>query len=160
VATYHAFADVYAAEARSLWAYLRRLGADPDLASDLSQESFVRWLDSVAADLTGSRARAYLFSIASNLLVDHWRRSQRELSWDDAGGEQIESAPAGDDGMPPHVWHGLSRRQRQLLWLAYAEEFSHDEIAAICRLESGSVRVLLSRARARARTLLEAGVTR
>jgi len=36
-----------------------------------------------------------------------------------------------------------------LLWLAYAEGFRHDEIAAITGLAPDGIRVLLSRARAR-----------
>ncbi|HST37296.1 MAG TPA: sigma-70 region 4 domain-containing protein, partial [Allosphingosinicella sp.] len=53
------------------------------------------------------------------------------------------------------VWAGLSQRDRQLLWLAYAEEFSHAEMGEITGLAADSIKVLLSRARAR----LKAGLT-
>ena len=57
--------------------------------------------------------------------------------------------------IPQHVWARLTMRERQLLWLAYAEGFTHDEIASITQLASDSIRVLLSRARARFQALQE-----
>ena len=53
------------------------------------------------------------------------------------------------------AWGALTQREQQLLWLAYAEEFSHSEIAGITGLAPASIKVLLSRARAR----LKAGLT-
>jgi RNA polymerase sigma-70 factor (ECF subfamily) len=38
-------------------------------------------------------------------------------------------------------------RDRQLLWLAYAEGYSHHEIAEVTGLASASIRLLLFRAR-------------
>ena len=41
----------------------------------------------------------------------------------------------------------LSRREQQLLWLLYGEEFAHKEVARIMKLSTASVRVLSFRAR-------------
>jgi len=41
----------------------------------------------------------------------------------------------------------MSPRERQLLWLAHAEGYSHKEIAEVTGLVSASVRLLLFRAR-------------
>ena len=49
----------------------------------------------------------------------------------------------------------LRPRERQLLWLAYAEGYSHREIAQITGLASASIRLLLFRARRKAARLLE-----
>ena len=43
------------------------------------------------------------------------------------------------------AWQALTQREQQLLWLAYAEEFSHAEIAGITGLAPASIKVLLSR---------------
>ena len=48
-------------------------------------------------------------------------------------------------------------RDRQLLWLAYAEGYSHQEIAQITGLASASVRILLFRARRKLARLLRTG---
>src|SRR5271166_2443446 len=73
-----AFAGFYSRSARPLWAYLARVSADPALADDLMQESFVRFLCAARPELSLAEgevaARRYLFRIATNLLRDHWRR--------------------------------------------------------------------------------------
>jgi RNA polymerase sigma-70 factor (ECF subfamily) len=43
----------------------------------------------------------------------------------------------------------IGPRDRQMLWLAYVEGASHDEIARIMKLRSASVRSMLFRARKR-----------
>jgi RNA polymerase sigma-70 factor, ECF subfamily len=48
----------------------------------------------------------------------------------------------------------LKPRERQLLWLAYAEGCSHKEIAEITGLKSPSIRLLLFRARHKLARLL------
>ena len=51
----------------------------------------------------------------------------------------------------------MKPRERQLLWLAYAEGYSHREIAAITGLATASIKLLLFRARRRIAALLDAG---
>ena len=147
------FASFYAAHHAGIWAYLARLGASSAVASDLAQETFVRWLERDASEFRGS-ARAYLYRIALHQFIDHVRRSRREIAWDAV--TEI-AAPEADTSsvIPQRIWSQLTLRQRQLLWLAYAEGFSHDEIAAMTRLAPDSIRVLLSRARARCQALME-----
>ena len=48
----------------------------------------------------------------------------------------------------------LRLRDRQLLWLAYAEGYSHREIAEVTGLASASIRLLLFRARRKIAALL------
>ena len=52
------------------------------------------------------------------------------------------------------IFSELKPRERALLWLAYVEGDTHADIAASLRLGRGSIKVLLSRARARLRDLL------
>ena len=52
----------------------KRLHSSAD-ADDLAQDAFVRWLGSAEADQPVP-PRPLLFSIARNLLTDHWRRQQ------------------------------------------------------------------------------------
>ena len=48
----------------------------------------------------------------------------------------------------------LKRRERELLWLAYAHGSSHEEIGAALGLKTGSIKPLLFRARHRLAALL------
>ena len=149
-----AFAGFYERSARSLWAYLARVSADPALADDLMQESYVRFLCASQPDpLPGEgevAGRRYLFRIATNLLRDHWRRP-RQASIEEIPEEFF--AAAGDAAQSDSkavlgpAMKLLRPRDRQLLWLAYAEGYSHREIAEITGLASAGIRLLLFRAR-------------
>ena len=153
-ARFAAFAATYAEQHRPVWAYLVRLGATKTLAEDLAQEVFVKWLNHAQSPDEPRQARAFLFTAATRLLIDRWRRERRFVSWDAAA--PVESvAPAADGMISGGAWAALTQREQQLLWLAYAEEFSHAEIADITGLAPASIKVLLSRARAR----LKAGLT-
>lgn len=153
-ARFAAFAATYAAHHRPVWAYLVRLGATPAVAEDLTQEAFVKWLNHAHSVGEPGQVKAFLFTTANRLLIDQWRRERRFVPWDEA--VPAQSIDAAEDGMMSGgAWAALSQREQQLLWLAYAEEFSHAEIAGITGLASASIKVLLSRARAR----LKAGLT-
>jgi RNA polymerase sigma factor (sigma-70 family) len=89
-------------------------------------------------------------------MTDRWRRAEREMSWlDRLRGEPERSAPdpIAHDTIS-HEFAELKPRERALLWLAYVEEQNHQEIADALGLARGSVKVLLSRARGRLRSLL------
>ena len=148
------FAAFYERSARPLWAYLARSSADPALADDLMQESYVRFLCASGApsliDQGESAARLYLFRIATNLLRDHWRRP-RAASIEEIP-EEFFAAQGRSAQTDSHILLGpalrrMNPRERQLLWLAYAEGYSHREIAQVTGLAAASIRLLLFRAR-------------
>jgi RNA polymerase sigma-70 factor (ECF subfamily) len=155
-----AFAAFYERTARPLWAYLARSSGDPMLAEDLMQESFVRYLCADAPTDGDVEARRYLFRIGSNLLRDHWRRPAQssiedlpEMSFTAADATASWEARA----LLAPALASLKPRERQMLWLAHAEGYSHREVAEIMGMGSASVRLLLFRARRKLATLLEKG---
>ncbi|MDR3771729.1 MAG: sigma-70 family RNA polymerase sigma factor [Terracidiphilus sp.] len=158
-----AFAAFYQRSARPLWAYLARVSADPALADDLLQESFVRLLCAGRPELSLAEgevaARRYLFRIASNLLRDHWRRpvsaSIEELP-EELFAATDRSAQADTQAVLGPALARMRPRDRQLLWLAHAEGYSHGEIAQITGLASASIRLLLFRARRKIARILMA----
>jgi RNA polymerase sigma-70 factor, ECF subfamily len=156
-----AFAAFYERSARSLWAYLARVSGDAALADDLMQESYVRFLCAdwpsrigIEGEVAGRR---YLFRIATNLLRDHWRRPS-SASLDELPEELFaarDGAGEADARMALGPALALMRpRERQLLWLAHAEGYSHREIAEITGLAGASIRLLLFRARHKIAQLL------
>jgi RNA polymerase sigma-70 factor, ECF subfamily len=144
------FAAFYERSARPLWAYLARTSGDAALADDLMQESYVRFLCAGSPFDGEVASRKYLFRIATNLLRDHWRHS-RTVSIEDL---PVERSAARDTSnqtdsrltLEPAMAK-LRPRDRQLLWLAHAENYSHREIADITGLAVTSIRLLLFRAR-------------
>jgi RNA polymerase sigma-70 factor (ECF subfamily) len=156
-----AFAAFYERSARPLWAYLARTSGDPALAEDLMQESYVRFLcasrpPSPLAE--GEVAcRRYLFRIATNLLRDHWRRPRTasiEEMPENSFSFSSNSSQADSQMMLGPAMAQMRPRERQLLWLAHAEGYSHREIAEVTGLGSASIRLLLFRARRKIARLL------
>ena len=148
-----AFGQFYQRHARAVWTYAYRVTNNAADADDIVQEAFLRLFTS---DLTTDEEglRRYVFRVAGNLIADRWRKRLRA--------ERHESSPAQSQDPEPRdidvarIFSELKPRERALLWLAYVECDSHADIAIALRLERASVKVMLSRARARLKHLLAA----
>lgn len=145
------FRILYGRTARPLWAYLLRVSGDPALADDLLQDCYCRFLALEDPPQDEAHRKNYLFRIATNLLRDHWRAVQRHgtVSFETADlpseDRSVASIPLRSD--LGRALAQLKPRERQLLWLAYAEGASHKEIAEASGMKAASVRPLLFRAR-------------
>ena len=124
--------------------------SNPELADDLLQEAFFHLLRTPHPPLEREACRKYVFTIASNLARDWFRREKRNLEdlVEGADGIVEPSVPLRFDMAA--VLQNLTARERQLLWLAYAEGFSHAEIAEITGLQVGSIRPMLFHSRRKA----------
>jgi RNA polymerase sigma-70 factor (ECF subfamily) len=142
------FRRLYEATSRPLWGYLQHASGRPDVADDLLQETYCKFLLSKAQAMDEARTRSYLFRIATNLL--HNRSRSRD---DSAIEEPAECGAESDEDARLDVramMRQLKPRERELLWLAYVEGMSHAEIAAATGLGAMSIRILLYRARQKA----------
>ena len=159
-----AFRAFYDRTARPLWSYLSRMTCDSHLADDLLQESFYRFLRTRGHWENESHRRAYLFRIATNLVLDGRRRARRaglvplpESDHDTipaAGGDLAEASVRRADLR--RAMDRLRPRERALLWLAYAQGHAHTEIADTLGVKTGSVKLLLFRARRKLAGMLRA----
>lgn len=157
--TEEAFRAFYELTARPVWLYLARITGDRRLADDLLQDAYYRFLRSTMAFDSDDHRRNYLFRIATNLAHDHRRRSRmRPVAVDDS--ELVlpaDSESADQVSRRLDVTRALGHlrpRDRSLLWLAYAQGASHEEIAATLGLKRSSLKTLLFRARRRLVTAL------
>jgi RNA polymerase sigma-70 factor (ECF subfamily) len=152
-----AFRAFYDRTARSVWSYLARITGDRTLADDLLQESYYRFLRAERRFDGESHRRNYLFRIATNLAHDRHRR-----------GRQAVNVPVPAENEPGALVDGsdlaaeterrtdlaramatLKPREREMLWLAYAQGSSHEEIAESLGVRKASIKILLFRARRR-----------
>jgi len=155
-----AFASFYQRTARPVWSYLVHVSGNPALADDLLQESYLRFLCAARWSDGEGACRRYLFRIATNLLRDHWRKrapaSLEGLPEEAFGTVQgPDIAQLDSQKMLARAFHRLRPRERQLLWLAYAEGATHAEIAEITGLRTAGIRILLYRARRKLAHLLK-----
>ena len=158
-----AFAEFYGRSVRGLWSYVYRVTGHAADADDIVQEAFCRLLRAGLAEQDEEGRRRFLYRVASNLVVDRWRRAARERQqqnqspvpapFDRAQGRPVPSALRSDEDVA-RTFAQLTPRERALLWLAYVEEESHEQIAASLGLGRRSIKVLLFRARRHLRDLL------
>lgn len=148
------FERLYRRHARPLWAYLARASGSPQAADDLAQECFMRYLRAAPRLADDDHRRNYLYRIGTNLLRNRFQRAPREeeLMDDEAATVQHTAPGAGEDHQilrrdVAALLQRLTLRQRQMLWLAYVEGFTHREIGIQLGLGTDSVRQLLLRAR-------------
>jgi len=158
--TFRAF---YERTSRAVWIYLARVTGDRNLADDLLQETYYRFYKAGAAHQDEGHRRNSLFCIATNIARDTHRRNARHpiepLELNEAAEETvaIDARIAERFEESTDLWRAMAQLkpiQREMLWLAYALGSSHAEIAEIVGVKSGSVKILLFRARRKLAALL------
>ena len=150
-----AFRVFYSRTNRSLWAYVMRVSGRRDVADDLVQESYCRFLAAKLPEMDAAESRSYLFKIATNLLRDRW--PSRGVSDVVSATRQASEDDPETRTDVRRAFEQLKPRERQLLWLAHVEGFDHREIARLTGLKVASIRVLLFRARRELARVLEEG---
>jgi len=161
-----AFRLFYERTARPVWAYLSRMSGDARLADDLLQETYYRFLRANVTHESDAHRKNYLFRIATNLVKDLRRRPRLDAAPLTADGEPIDHADPQSVNLADgairrlDLARSMSRlkpRERELLWLAYAQGSSHQEIAETLGLKTASIKLLLFRARRRLAAYLREG---
>src|SRR6202035_4056484 len=111
--------------------WVRRLVDDDDTAHEIASEAFVRLL---ARWTKVDRPQSYLYMIATNLIRDHWRKTERERRAipsvtprhaPDAGAAPAEDVDVG------HVIASLPPRLRDPFLLHYYGGFGLKEVASL-----------------------------
>jgi RNA polymerase sigma-70 factor (ECF subfamily) len=163
------------AERGALLGFLRRQVRDRETAEDLLQETFVRAIRSGRIEERAS-LRSYLFTIAQNLLTDHWRKRLRLVGPSGSSGWEpfgTHGGPDDQDGVLERIAdqrsespeartarRGLEQRVREALALlpdsyraafrlAAIEERSYREVGEAMGWSLGQVRINVHRARKR-----------
>jgi RNA polymerase sigma-70 factor (ECF subfamily) len=149
-----AFDDFYNRTARALRSYICRVSGSATLADDILQESYIRLLS--APPLEEAQRKSYLYRTATNLITDHRRAQSRRRHWWQLTAPRPEAVePALDvTSDVERLFARLGPQERALLWLAYVDGASHQEIAGVLGLKEASIKVLLFRARRRMESLL------
>jgi RNA polymerase sigma-70 factor (ECF subfamily) len=130
-------------------------------AEDLTQLTFERALRAWDRfDPKRASHRTWLMSIASNLLVDHYRRDRsrtQEPIEDHLEGQDL-TAESSDSGVSPEIAAALERladRERELIALRFGGELTGPEIAELTGLSLANVQQIISRALRKMRARLE-----
>ena len=160
-----AFARVYDDHVWDVYGYFAYRLSSRDDAEDLTQLTFERALKAWDRfDARRATVRTWLLAIASNLLVDHYRRDRsrhEEAIGDGEGGEALlgyEELEHPGLGISPDLAAGLEllgRREREVLALRFGGDLTGPEIAELTGLTLSNVQQILSRSLRRLRAELE-----
>lgn len=134
--------------ANNLYRYLLKNIRNEERAKDLVQDSFEKlWMN--CHDVSFSKAKSYLFSIAHNTMVDMIRKEKRMIVTDTADLPQNAHSKQYSD-LKEILDQGLNKLpevQRSVLLLRDYEGYNYQEIGQICKLNESQVKVYIYRAR-------------
>lgn len=136
-----------------VWRYLSRL-SHPNLADDLTQETYLRVLSALAAFEGRSSARVWLLAIARRVVVDRIRheRARPQLfggeSWFDLKDSLRASTHFSNNLEVEELLSVLEPARREAIVLTQLLGFSYAEAALISGCAVGTIRSRVARARA------------
>lgn len=148
-----ALLEIYEHYSPEIFRYACRMLGDNDLAEDCVADTFLRLLIAVRGGTLLGNIRAYLYRVAHNWIIDHYRRrTQVNISLEENFHTDPESNPAhlvGQELDRQRVRSALLRlpaEQRQVIELRFMENWSHDEVAVALGKTVEATRALQYRA--------------
>lgn len=107
----HKIAGAYKSIFAQLTRFFQKRTGNQHDANDLSQDVFTLWLNRKSQTPVQDQ-RAFLFKIANNVLIEHWRKNQRQQDiYQDNYAAEEASQPYTDHQEPSHVLEHQQRLQ-------------------------------------------------
>jgi RNA polymerase sigma-70 factor (ECF subfamily) len=151
--------------------YFGRMVQDRELSLDFTQEVFIRAYAALHTYDEKFKFSTWLFRIATNLLIDYWRKKKITLVYIDAPVTDPDQEPVQIPDYEPSVMEKYEKKKmaeliekaiarlpenlRELFVLRHINEFSYEEIAAIKHLPVGTVKNRVFQAKELLRSMLE-----
>jgi RNA polymerase sigma-70 factor (ECF subfamily) len=159
-----------------IYRYLLSMARDPDVAEDLTQETFLRALRGLGSLRERAALVSWLYRLATNVFID-WVRAEGRRPLADAGGQDRDAADLV--GEIPDPAARIDRRVEQSEMSACVQEFvddlpddfrsvillhdahgmSNPEIADMLGLTVATAKIRIHRGRIRLREALKEGCT-
>lgn len=151
---------------RPLFAYVQGLLRNEQASLDVVQESFIQSVHHLARLREDQKFGSWLFRIAHQKCLQHWRRQGREMKRQEAIQDQPDETPVRESPVDRLVrkeeeaWFlerlaQLSDDHRAIILLHIVEGFSLDDIAGITGVPTGTVKSRLHHAKKQLRQHLE-----
>ncbi len=162
-----AFAQLVGLHEKKVYGLALRMCGNPEDAADAAQEAFLAAWKGLPRFRGEAGFSTWLYRLTSNAAIDHLRRVKRqrgEVSLDGGGPglDAVDDAPspqaqAEETELREAVAEGLSmlsEDHRQALLLRELRGLSYEEIASELRVDLGTVKSRISRARGSLRKIL------
>jgi RNA polymerase sigma factor (sigma-70 family) len=149
------FKQLYDQYARRLYNFILWTTGNRTVCDDLLQNVFFKlWRCARVPDNPGER-NAWLYAVARNACMDHFRSSKRFVEYDETVGGPMEPTGHEDDGRL--AWsevRQLPETERAIVYLHLKLGYSYQEIAALLDMTENNVRVKIFRALRKLREIL------
>lgn len=158
-----AFAFFYDKYVKNIYRFVLIKVSDKRVAEDITQEVFLKTWQHLVDKKTIKSFQAFIFRIARNTVIDHYRRSDRqELPLEYAPEEDVDSdniITDLDKSIDMDVLlkeiRNLKSEYQEVLLLRYVEDLSIDDIAQVMQKDKNNIRVIIHRALSRLKKNLD-----
>jgi RNA polymerase sigma-70 factor (ECF subfamily) len=154
-----AIRTLYDRYAPRVYAVVRRIAADDDLAQDYAQEAWIRAIRALPTFRGDARFSTWLHRIAVNAALQALRKAEARNKREAPSPEEVPIAPRHKDSLLQRrlerALDALPEGMRQVLILHDVEGYTHEEIGDALGVAPGTSKSQLFKARAKMRALLE-----
>ena len=149
--------QLFAAHYPKLAGWVRRLVDDDDTAHEIASEAFTRLLAKWTSLDKFDSPQSYLYMIATNLVRDHWRKTERERRAFTKAAAGTDPEPYSDPSQDVDIREllaALPARLREPFLLHYYAGFGVREIAVQLKRPEGTIKADLYHARGKLKEAL------
>lgn len=152
---------LYDAHVDRVWGMVYRIANDPERTADWTQETFVRVFQKIGDFRGEASLGTWIGSVAISVALSGLRKARRHESRELVLHDHHPAAPTrrADPDLATRLREavaGLAEHYRMVFLLHDVEGYTHEEIAGLLGVETGTSKARLSRARARLREALAA----
>lgn len=159
------FLQIFDAHGGSIFGFIyNRVGRHKELAEDIAQEVFVRaWRERANFDPAKGGIKTWLFTIARNLVIDHYRaQARRQIDSLENAPESSAVTHTSEADLLMHFLTGklpeLSDDDCELITLRYIEQLELEEVAELIGKSYNATKVAVHRALYKLRDLINTPV--
>ena len=149
---------LYDRYAPRVYAIVRRIAADDDLAQDYAQEAWIRAVRALPTFRGDARFSTWLHRIAVNAALQSLRKADTRAKREERSSEDVPVGPGHADSLLQkrleRALDALPEGMREVLILHDVEGYTHEEIGDALGVTSGTSKSQLFKARAKMRSLL------
>lgn len=142
-----------------VYAVVRRIAADDDLAQDYAQEAWIRAIRALPTFRGEARFSTWLHRIAVNSALQAVRKEETRLNKEAPMPESLAAPPPPGDALLSQKLEWaldlLPDGMRKVLILHDVEGYTHDEIGELLGTTAGTSKSQLFKARAKMRVMLQ-----
>ncbi len=148
------FGDLYDKHVDEIYRFVFLKVSTREVAQDITSEAFKKGWEAFKKNSEMKNPRAYLYRIARNLVIDHYRTKKEHITnqeiidelQDHSKDLEDKAAEAKEMAKVKEAMENLKDSYQDIIIYKYLEEMENSEIARIMEKSEGAVRVTAHRA--------------